>query len=125
MKNRLERSYKSLATYLDPDAPGPDKSGISTWWRNRRGTRGGLNARQEPCVCLATSCRANSVFCLSYRSSFDIPSSTPSPPILVHARGEYGSALTILPLEPPRVYRHDIRGRISYIPLFPSFRIHL
>lgn len=26
----------------------------------------------------------------------------------------------------PRLHhRHDIRGRISYIPLFPSFRIHL
>lgn len=48
----------------------------------------------------------------------------PSHPRLLATR-EYGSALTILPLEPPRVYRRDIRGRISYIPLFPSFRIHL
>lgn len=75
----------------------------------------------------AASCRARSMFCRSpVRGGNHFRPPRPSTALsLSRFRRIWIGPDNIAVGTTPRLHRHDIRGRISYIPLFPSFRIHL
>lgn len=91
-----------------------------------------IRMRQEPCVYLRARLLVVPGACFAARPSCPIPGGNhfrpPRPPTALSPsrfRRIWIGPDNIAVGTTPRLHRHDIRGRISYIPLFPSFRIHL